>query len=71
MRKKLFTDAEALVAEAEGDKHSVTVSPKDGLDFGVVGPEDSVYIDLTVLKSGGKETRIVLETISFRKKESK
>ncbi|KAJ7034542.1 P-loop containing nucleoside triphosphate hydrolase protein [Mycena alexandri] len=71
VRKKLFTDAEALVAEAEGDKHSVTVSPKDGLDFGVVGPEDSVYIDLTVLKSGGKETRIVLETISFRKKESK
>ncbi|KAJ7753827.1 RNA helicase [Mycena metata] len=71
MRKKLFSDAEALVAEAEEDKDSITVSHKEGLDFGVVGPEDSVYIDLTVLKSGGNETRIVLETISLRTKDSK
>ncbi|KAJ7154607.1 RNA helicase [Mycena filopes] len=69
-RKKLFSDAEALAAEAEEDKNGVTVSHKEGLDFAVVGPDDSVYIDLTILKTG-RESRIVLETLSLRKKESK
>ncbi|KAF8206083.1 P-loop containing nucleoside triphosphate hydrolase protein [Mycena galopus ATCC 62051] len=65
MRKKLFSDARAMVAEAEEDKHAVTVSHKEGIDFGVIGPDDSaVYIDITVLKIGA-HSRIVLETISI------
>ncbi|KAJ7266375.1 P-loop containing nucleoside triphosphate hydrolase protein [Mycena haematopus] len=71
MRKKLFSDAHAMAAEAEEDKNAVTVSHKEGIDFGVVGPDDSaVYIDLTVLKIGA-QSRIVLETISIRADDSK
>ncbi|KAJ6480358.1 P-loop containing nucleoside triphosphate hydrolase protein [Mycena sanguinolenta] len=71
MRKKLFSDAQAMVAEAEEDKNNVTVSHKEGIDFGVIGVDDSaVYIDLTILKIG-VETRVVLETISVRTDDSK
>ncbi|KAF7378134.1 RNA helicase [Mycena sanguinolenta] len=71
MRKKLFSDAQAMVAEAEEDKNSVSVSHKEGIDFGVIGVDDSaVYIDLTVLKIG-VQTRVVLETISVREDDSK
>ncbi|KAJ6600012.1 RNA helicase [Mycena vulgaris] len=69
MRKKLFADAQAMAAEAEQDKNGVNVSHREGLDFGVVGTDDSVYIDITVLKSGS-QSRIVLETISLRKVDS-
>ncbi|KAJ7484325.1 P-loop containing nucleoside triphosphate hydrolase protein [Mycena latifolia] len=69
MRKKLFSDAQAMAAEAEQDKNGVTVTHKEGLDFGVVGPDDSVYIDVTILKRE-YHSRIVLETISLRKDES-
>jgi hypothetical protein len=67
MRKKLFSDAQAMAAEAEEDKNAITVSHKEGLDFGVVGPDDSVYIDITILKSKfDRQSTIVLETISIR-----
>ncbi|KAJ6572149.1 P-loop containing nucleoside triphosphate hydrolase protein [Mycena capillaripes] len=70
MRKKLFSDAEAMAAEAEEDKNAVTVSHKEGLDFGVVGPDETIYIDITILKTAS-QSRIVLETISIRCEESK
>ncbi|KAJ7074967.1 P-loop containing nucleoside triphosphate hydrolase protein [Mycena belliarum] len=69
MRKKLFSDVEAMAAEAEQDKNGVTVSHREGLDFGVVGTDDSVYIDVTIVKKESKPS-IVLETISLRKNES-
>ncbi|KAJ7150898.1 hypothetical protein C8R43DRAFT_887088 [Mycena crocata] len=70
MRKKLFSDAEAMAAEAEENKNEVTVSHKEGIDFGVVGTEASVYIDITVLKTRWTPSGIVLETISRRRDES-
>ncbi|KAJ7841089.1 P-loop containing nucleoside triphosphate hydrolase protein [Mycena olivaceomarginata] len=70
MRAKLFSDARAMVAAAEEDKNAVTVSHKEGIDFGVIGPDDSVYIDITVLKTGFR-SHIVLETISIRAENSK
>lgn len=69
MRKKLFSDAAAMAAEAEEDKNAITVSHKDGLDFGVVGPDESVYIDITILKTASPSP-IVLETISLRREDS-
>ncbi|KAJ7676479.1 P-loop containing nucleoside triphosphate hydrolase protein [Mycena rosella] len=71
MRKKLFSDAQAMAAEANQDKNGISVSHTEGLDFGVVGTESSVYIDVMVLKSGYTHaSRIVLETISLRKDPS-
>ncbi|KAJ6581930.1 P-loop containing nucleoside triphosphate hydrolase protein [Mycena capillaripes] len=54
MREKLFSDARAMAAMAEEDKNAVTVSDKEGIDFGVVGPDDSVYIDITILNTGSQ-----------------
>ncbi|KAJ7096045.1 RNA helicase [Mycena epipterygia] len=75
LRKKLFSDAKAMAAEAEKDKNGITVSHQEGLDFGVVGTDDSVYIDITLLKTGYSHgyyrSRIVLEIICLRKHESK
>ncbi|KAJ7199232.1 P-loop containing nucleoside triphosphate hydrolase protein [Mycena pura] len=68
--KKLFSNAEAMAAEAAKDKNSISVSHQEGVDFGVVGPDDSVFIDLTLLKTG-LHPRVVLETISMRKVESR
>ncbi|KAJ7676478.1 P-loop containing nucleoside triphosphate hydrolase protein [Mycena rosella] len=60
-----------MAAEAEQDKNGVTVSHKEGIDFGVVGTDDSVYIDVTVLKVAHQSrSRIVIETISLRKEDS-
>ncbi|KAJ7918136.1 RNA helicase [Mycena leptocephala] len=60
-----------MAAEAEQDKNGITVSHNEGIDFGVIGPDDSVYIDITVLKIAHQsQSRIVLETISLRKEES-
>jgi hypothetical protein len=44
MRKKLFSDAQAMAAEAEEDKNAITVSHKEGLDFGVVGPVEDTGV---------------------------
>ncbi|KAJ7669415.1 RNA helicase [Mycena polygramma] len=70
MRKKLFSDAEAMAAEAEEDKNGITVSHKEGLDFGIVSPDDSVFLDITILKTGF-QSRIVLETTAVRGDETK
>ncbi|KAJ7096052.1 RNA helicase [Mycena epipterygia] len=71
MRRKLFSDAQAMAAEAEQDKNGITVSHHEGLDFGVVGTDDSAYIDITLLKTGYYQSPILLETIRLRKHESK
>ncbi|KAJ7434430.1 P-loop containing nucleoside triphosphate hydrolase protein [Mycena galericulata] len=72
MRRKVFAAAEAMAAAAEEDKNGITVSHKEGLDFGVVGADNSVYIDFTILNlKRGNESRVVLETISIRKNDSR
>ncbi|KAJ7474539.1 P-loop containing nucleoside triphosphate hydrolase protein [Mycena galericulata] len=72
MRRKVFAAAEAMAAAAEEDKNGITVSHKEGLDFGVVGADDSVYIDFTILNlKRGYESGTVLETISIRKGDSR
>ncbi|KAJ7249435.1 RNA helicase [Mycena rebaudengoi] len=65
-RKKLFADVLAISAEAEEDKNGVSVSHKEGIDFGVVEPEYSVYIDITVIKRGA-QSGIALESFTVRK----
>ncbi|KAJ7636868.1 P-loop containing nucleoside triphosphate hydrolase protein [Roridomyces roridus] len=71
MRQKVLAAAQAMAAAAEEDKNEVTVSHKEGVDFGVLG-DSSVYIDLTVLNvKRGHLSGVVLETISVRKEESK
>ncbi|KAJ7746480.1 RNA helicase [Mycena maculata] len=70
-RRKLLADAQAMAAKAEEDKNEITVSHKEGIDFGVVG-QDSVYIDVTILNlKRGYHSGVVLETIYVRKDESK
>ncbi|KAF7313870.1 RNA helicase [Mycena chlorophos] len=68
VRRKLFADVEAMNLEAEADKHSVSVSHGEGVDFGVVGLEDSLSVDVTVLKAGVEP--IVLETLAMRSADS-
>ncbi|KAF7291981.1 RNA helicase [Mycena indigotica] len=68
-RRRLFADANAMDLEAEADKHTISVSHRDGIDFGVVGLEDSLPVDITVLKAG--MDRIVLETLAMRNLASK
>ncbi|KAJ7056200.1 RNA helicase [Mycena amicta] len=72
MRRKLFADAEAMNLEAEADKHSVSVShkPEDGgVDFGIVGLDNALSVDVTVLKAGADP--VVLETLAMRTVGSK
>ncbi|KAK7052594.1 RNA helicase [Favolaschia claudopus] len=67
IRKKLFSDAHTVEAEAEEDKNGVTVSHKEGIDFGVVAPGESLHTDVTIIRTGPP---VVLETISIRGNES-
>ncbi|KAJ6608222.1 P-loop containing nucleoside triphosphate hydrolase protein [Mycena sp. CBHHK59/15] len=68
-RRQLFADAQAVSEEAEEDKNGITVSHKEGIDFGVVGTENPVYIDLTVLKTEDR-SRVILTKFSIRKNEN-
>ncbi|KAF7323583.1 RNA helicase [Mycena kentingensis (nom. inval.)] len=65
LRRQLFADVESMAAETEEDKNSVSVSHKEsGVDFGVVGVEETLSVDITVEKAGTES--IVLETLAMR-----
>ncbi|CAK5272785.1 unnamed protein product [Mycena citricolor] len=65
--RKLLSTAHALEASAQDDKQGITVSHRDGLDFGVVGEDERVYIDVTIMRTKASgHARISLESITVR-----